>query len=270
VQQLAAARVAARIRQVKSNLEPEEFDALRTRLCAQRSEFDSMTVASISSRDSIPIGTDTDPEIYNNIWASNLVRDPRAKASVRANKLFRVLDAENIGYSYGDFLNRKGFFEVEGVCKAIRYFQARQLEVVVVTKRHDLKAYLEKLNVKVVIACKTDDVVLFREAQHRNCPIVSCDNFKDHAEDVRISSELREFLRFAFLVQVRFCWSHAGQFRADFDLETTTLRPGASVQSEVKCTWCQRVVSRKEGFAHEWDGEQCFSCQNCSDAWQNR
>jgi hypothetical protein len=270
VQQLVAARVAARIRQCAPSQDPAEFDALRARLCAPRSEFDSMTVASISSKDTIPIGTDTDPEIYNNIWASNLVRDPKAKALVRVNKLFRVLDAENIGFSYGEFLGRKGFFDADGVLKAIHYFQAHGLLVVVVTKRPALKARLQKLNVEVVTACKTDDVVLFKEAHNRNCPIVSCDNFKEHAQDIRISPELRAFLVLAFDLQVRFCWSHTGQFMPDFDLEPATLRPGASAQAHVMCTWCRKEVLRSEGFPHAWDRKPCFSCQSCFVAWKSQ
>ena len=62
---------------------------------------DTLTIASVRSTDSIPIGTDLDPvNGYQNLWAANRVSDPMAKLLVQRKHGCHVVDGENVGYSF--------------------------------------------------------------------------------------------------------------------------------------------------------------------------
>ena len=69
--------------------------------------MDTLTIASVRSTDSIPIGTDLDPvNGYQDIWAANRVSDPMGKLLVQRNHGCHVVDGGNVGYSFFSFLSK--------------------------------------------------------------------------------------------------------------------------------------------------------------------
>lgn len=188
--------------------------------------YESLTIATLNSADTIPLGTDLDPQNeYNNLWAAGHVKDPNGKLLVQYNLCCRVIDAENVGFSFGAEVRQKEkFYDVEGVWRAVAHFKNRGIEVVVVTKRRETQS-LSCDGVHVVMAERTDDLVVLKQARSRNCPIVSRDGFAKWKTDLRVSAELREWLYHSADLQVRFSWGSSGEFVPDFDLPRPVLRP---------------------------------------------
>ena len=61
---------------------------------------------------------------------------------------------------------QKKCFDIEGVRKAISYFQTKRLQVVVVTKRDQLEADLQHDHLDVdVVTSNDDDVIMFTEGE---------------------------------------------------------------------------------------------------------
>lgn len=192
---------------------------------------DVLTVGTFCTEDTVPLGTDLDPRCYNNLWSAGKVKGPMAKTLVQRNLALRVLDAENIGFSYGDFNNTAGQarrYDINGVKKAVHHFKLEGIDVVVVTKRRETKEELQQCftkDLQVVLGYQTDDVFILKEAERHNCPIVSNDNFRDWREDLRLGKELREFMDDIKAIQVRFSWNGKGDFEPDFELPKPPVKP---------------------------------------------
>jgi len=156
------------------NVERQRVMARLSRPCA----CDSLTIGTLTSADTIPLGTDLDPmNGYCNFWAANKVQEPIERLLVQRNLGYRVIDAENVGFSYGkEVLRLDKKYEEEGVRRAVAYFVDSGIRVVIVTKRAELKAEARD-GVDVVLAERTDDIMVARQAQRLNCPMVSRDGF---------------------------------------------------------------------------------------------
>lgn len=171
---------------------------------------DSHTIRTLDAEDDIPLGTDLDPvNGYRNFWAAGLARDPNLKALVRCDLNQRVLDAENVGFSFGkevEGITVGSGYKYEGVRRAVVYFLQRQLRVVVVAKR-DFDSLKRDFGsaIAIVAAERTDDVMVLKSAFALNCPIVSRDGYRCWENDLRLPADLREFMKStAARVQVRF------------------------------------------------------------------
>lgn len=187
--------------------------------------YECLTIRTLTSADTIPLGTDLDPQHHNNLWAASQVKDPNAKLLVQYNLSCRVIDAENVGYSFGiEVRGKPKFYDVEGVRRAVAHFQSKGIDVVIVTKRDDTAQCLLGDGVQVVKAERTDDLVVLKQAQSRNCPIVSRDGFAKWRTDLRVSVELRRWLSESSSIQVRFSWGTGGEFVPDFDLPRPMVR----------------------------------------------
>jgi len=189
-------------------------------------DHDRLTIGTLTSADTIPLGTDFDPGHYNNLWLADQISDPNGKLLVQYNLCCRVIDAENLGFSYGsDVLGKRHCYDVEGVNRAVAHFQKQGVEVVVVGKRQDLGHFGD--DVTVVRAERTDDLMVLKQAHSRNCPIVSRDGFAAWKTDLRVDKELRQWLSDSADLQVRFSWGAGGHFVTDFDLPRPCVQPSS-------------------------------------------
>lgn len=215
-------------------------------------------MCTLTSADTIPLGTDLDPAGYCNLWAGSKVQDPNARRLVESNLGWRVIDAENVGYSHGkEVLRLDRTYSGEGVRLAVGYFRTRQCQVIVVTKREETRS-LEAEGVHIVMAERTDDVQVLKQAYNRNCPVVSRDGYADWKKDRRLDSRLREWLHeSAQQLQVRFSWGAHGEFEPDFDLPTPVLQPRWDGSSSVPCEWC------KSSTASEWTSWKARWVRTC-------
>merc|ERR1711937_447473 len=105
----------------------------------------------------------------------------------QCNVGYRVIDAENVGFSYGrEVLGREKHWELKGVGLAIEYFLQRQIRVRVVTPRLRARGELEAAGAEVIVAENiggTDDVQVLKQARELNCPWVSRDRVRDWEHD---------------------------------------------------------------------------------------
>lgn len=226
---------------------------------------DVMTIGALTASDSIPLGTDLDPAVYRNLWAANKVSDLRCQTLIQWNLGYRVIDAENVGFSYGkEVQNKEKKYAQEGVSKAVSYFKERGIHVIVVTKRAALKAELESDGVDVVIAERTDDVLVLKQAYQYNCPVVSRDGYRAWMEDRRLDPELRQWMQASSDLQVRFSWGAGGSFAPDFDLPKPVLRP-AHVEASKSCRLCKKLATDTVAVLK---GERHYDlCQECYADW---
>merc|ERR1712050_168223 len=113
------------------------------------------------------------------------------------------------------------------------------------------------------MAQRTDDVMMLKQAQIHNCPIVSRDGLEEWKTDKRLGNELREWLTSAEELQVRFSWGQKGQFLPDFDLPRPVLRPAR------RCEDCRRIHtdSTREGWWAYFEGAQRWYCHQCWRRW---
>merc|ERR1711879_244425 len=131
-------------------------------------DFDSLTIGSLTSSDTIPLGTDLDPQNYCNHWAASKVGSQVEKQLVRCNLQYRVIDAENVGFSYGlEVLKKVGHYDPEGVRRAVSHFLQQGLRSVVVSKRKDMLWEDFGDDTCIIIAELNDDVILLKEASKR-------------------------------------------------------------------------------------------------------
>jgi hypothetical protein len=168
---------------------------------------------------------------YRNLWAAQKVADPRAKTLFQSGLSRRVIDAENVGFTYGSHVPgvKKGF-HMDGVKKAVDHFLNAGLEVVVVGKRvamhESLSVEINGGRCRVLLADSTDDVFVLKTAFDSGCPVVSRDNFKTHESDPRIDRNLRHWwANHGKQLQVKFAFDHSGNFIPDYDLQMPVLNP---------------------------------------------
>jgi hypothetical protein len=207
-------------------------DAVRHALRSARAPMDVLSIATIGSADTVPLGTDLDPiNGYSNLWAAGQVADPHAKALLQSALSLRVLDAENLGFTYGEHVpSAKSGFHMVGVKKAVQHFLTEGLKVIVVGKRAPmqdaLSGEISSGDCDVLLADNTDDVFVLRAAYDRGCPVVSRDNFKAHVNDLRIDRNLRNWWASrGKTLQVKFTFDCNGNFIPDYDLQMPVLKP---------------------------------------------
>jgi len=229
---------------------------------------ESLTIGTLTSADTIPLGTDLDPQNqYNNLWGASQIQDPNGKLLVQYNLSCRVIDAENVGFSFGnEVLGRPQFYDAEGVKRAVSHFLKRGIDVIIVSKRREMGQCVFGDGVQVVLAERTDDLMVLKQAQARNCPIVSRDGFAKWKNDLRVSQDLRQWLSEATDLQVRFSWGTGGEFVPDFDLPRPIVRPRRPF-----CDQCGHPQSNgiSGGWA-QYSGRQRWYCEDCWKKWQGR
>jgi len=238
----------------------------------RRRQDDCLTIRTLNSADTIPLGTDLDPlNGYRNLWAANQVDDLNMKSLVQCDLGRRVMDAENVGFSYAREVDKKSGYNFEGVRRAVSYFLRQGLHVVVVAKRD-----VEKLEnefgdaIKVISGERTDDIMVLQHAHRSNCPFVSRDGYKTWKTDPRLAQHLREWIRVAERIQVRFSWGINGEFVPDWDLLSYPgLRPseGGGADRE-QCWGCQ--ASKAGGSPGKWawwQNEDRWFCGGCCERW---
>lgn len=232
---------------------------------------DGLTIGTLTSADTIPLGTDLDPQNqYNNLWAAQQIKDPHGRLLVQWNLCCRVIDGENVGYSFGKEVRGKDhFYDMEGVKRAVDHFQRRGIDVIVVTKRQDTAQCTFPDGVQVVRAERTDDVMVLKQAHLRNCPIVSRDGYADWKTDLRLSQELRQWFTKSTDLQVRFSWGTAGQFTADFDLPRPVVRAASTHRQDAWCRQCGQEMGKWSQYKWEEHGEHTRYCEFCWRKWQS-
>lgn len=211
----------------KRNLEEPDREVLAAGLRKPRND-DNVTICTVASADSVPLNTDLDPQCYRNLWGAKRVSDPVTRLLVQCNVGCRVIDAENVGFSYGKEVLGSSRWEIKGVCLAIEYFLRRQIRVRVVTPRLRCRGELEGPGAEVIIAENiggTDDVQVLKQARELNCPWVSRDRVRDWENDLRLEEGLRRWIQEFKALQVRWSWGSQGEFVTDFDLPSITLQP---------------------------------------------
>jgi len=192
---------------------------------------DALTIATFGSKDTIPLGTDLDPNAYNNTWAAEKIADEHGKVLFTHNISKRILDAENLGYTYGQRVHQKDkHFDVIGVKKAVEYFLKDGVHVVVVGKRpsmcKDFESEIASGLCEVLIADDSDDVFILKKAFESRCPIVSRDYFRKQQVDLRIDPALRRWCTdVGSKMQVKFAFDKQGTFIPDYDHQMPVLRP---------------------------------------------
>lgn len=246
--------------------EPERDQVLAA--LSRHNADDALTINTLGSADSIPVGTDLAADFYRNLWAARLVSDPTARLVVQCNRGMRVIDAENVGFSYGEALGKGKKWDCEGVRRAVRHFLQEGLHVILVTPRRQLKDMTED-KVDVIFAessNSTDDVQVLKQAHAHNCPWVSRDGAKDWKKDFRLSSELRTWVQEYSFLQVRWSWGPRGEFVPDFDLPTPALRP-ANRPDVPQCSWCKKDDRGDGEWQQQWCGNWHWTCRECSQRW---
>lgn len=261
---------------------PEEGED-QERLALSRgllAECETYSIAPLSDEDDVPLGTDTDPENgYRNLWAAGQASDDRLGLLVESNLGCVVIDAENVGISYGKEVNKgqpgqtSYVYSGEGVCKAVQYYTDRGVHAIVVAKASSIMRdgrvkEMEGDAVEVVLAERTDDIMVLKMACERNCPIVSRDGFRDWQQDPRLDRELRRWLLEKGDLQVRFFWGPRGRFMPDLDLPRPTLRP-QEPRRHATCSKCLRDEDERFGEWAEWRGEWLWYCAPCHRDWQS-
>jgi hypothetical protein len=226
---------------------------------------ETTTIASLTSADTIPLGTDLDPRnAYDNKWMATKAPDRATALLIRFNLSCRVIDGENVGFSYGkDFLKKDRFYSEEGVYKAVEHFSRQAMDVILVTRRDKWSRPFGE-NVHVVKAESTDDIMVLKQAWERNSPVVSRDSYATWLSDKRIDRDLRSWAADATDLQIRFSWGQRGDFIADFDLPRPVLKAGVAQL----CQQCWNQSS--DGMLFEYQGKQKWYCQVCCDKWKQR
>ena len=96
-------------------------------------------------------------------------RTQKLLLAVNTSLRVRVIDAENIGFSYGSDVNGDGHWSKESVVKAFKYFiDEKIIKVRVVTKRASLRNSFLQEEMKVDIAETTDDVMIINVSYNIN------------------------------------------------------------------------------------------------------
>lgn len=230
---------------------------------------ETLTIGTLTSADTIPLGTDLDPAHHNNLWAAKQIRDPNGKLLVQYNLWCRVIDGENLGFSFGrEVRGQPKFFDVDGIKRAVEHFQQKGIEVIVVSKRQDIAQCAFGDNVQVVIAERTDDLMVLKQARSRNCPIVSRDGFAKWKTDLRVDQELRHWLSESADIQVRFSWGAGGEFVPDFDLPRPMVR-SSHHRLDTVCACCSQ--SQSDAIQGKWSrfkGEDRWYCNQCDEFWR--
>jgi len=213
------------------SLSHQEFESLRNGL---QNQWEALTISSLGPEDTIPCGTDLDPANYYNLWAASKTKDENAKRMFTHDLGWRILDAENLGFTYGQrALGHEKHFAVAGVRKAVAHFLRQGLSVIVIGQRQslqrDLAAEVETGRCHVIVADNTDDVIILKKAFQKRCPVVSRDLFRTQLSDIRIDSTLRRWYEEQGAnLQVNYTFGEDGNFEPDYALDMPILQPRGS------------------------------------------
>lgn len=180
----------------------------------------------------------------------------------------RVIDAEDVGFSYGTEVLGQNRHEMEGVRRAVSYFRDQGLRVVVVSKRAEMNEIKVHGEVDVLIAEQTE-IMAVHHAQALNCPVVvSGDGFEEWNKDPRLSRQLRRCLEQTPSLLVRFSWGAQGSFLPDLDLPTVVLGPSCADASD-NGQWCAscKKNSLAVGDWAMWPNRWQWFCGQCWYEW---
>mmetsp|Transcript_91851 Transcript_91851/g.163489 ORF Transcript_91851/g.163489 Transcript_91851/m.163489 type:complete len:555 (-) Transcript_91851:275-1939(-) len=215
-----------------------EFQRLRQGL--GRHSDDALTIATLGTEDTIPMGTDLDPlNSYNNAWAASKIEDENGKILLTHDLSWRILDAENLGFTFGKrVLKKENHYSVEGVKRAVAYCLRDGCNVIVVGQREalhrDLAAEVQGGRCQVLVADNTDDVIILKKAFEKRCPVVSRDLFRKQLGDLRIDKELQQWYKHAgSKLQVNYTFDEDGIFLPNHALPMPVLRPSRRRVREV-------------------------------------
>eukprot|EP00439_Symbiodinium_sp_Y106_P050323 s1445_g6.t1 len=106
----------------------------------------------------------------------------------------RVLDAENIGFTYSQRVLRKKGFDLAGVKLAVDYYRRRGTKLLVIGQRDSLNDLKDPdAGIDVIVADKIDDAMILKKGHEKMCPIVSRDEFRREQEDQRLDADVRHW-----------------------------------------------------------------------------
>jgi len=226
-------------------------DLERLRQGLERDSEDALTITTLGGEDTIQLGTDLDPvNAYNNLWAASKIKDEIGQILLTHDLAWRILDAENLGFTYGQRVRKKDKFFVEGVKRAVAHYLRDGCNVIVVGQRQtlpqDLAAEAKTGRCQVLVADNTDDVIILKKAFEKRCPVVSRDLFRKQMADLRIDPELRKwYSKEGAKLQVKFTFDEEGKFQPDHALPMPVLRPsqrrGCGQQAPGAKPTCRRV-----------------------------
>ena len=145
---------------------------------------------------------------------------------VRCDLGCRILDGENIGFSFGEWKAGRSSgstYDSEGIIRAVEHFRQQGIRVLVVSRRPETKSLLPP-DIPVIVAPPTDDVMILKQSFKWHCLIVSGDAYREWRDDPRLETELKRWLEQIAVLQVRWAWDENGSFLPDFDLPRPVLK----------------------------------------------
>lgn len=217
--------------------EPHIVNGLKQQTWRQE---DAQTIRTTGT-DDIPLGTDTDPSNYKNLWMAQRATNDYAKLAYSHDLDSRVLDAENIGFTYSQRVLRKKGFDLAGVKLAVDYYRRRGTKLLVIGQRDSLNDLKDPdAGIDVIVADKIDDAMILKKGHEKMCPIVSRDEFRREQEDQRLDADVRHWHKEqGSKLQERYTFDERGNFCPSFNLERPIL----------KQEWDREVQQEKRGYA---------------------
>ncbi|CAE7659967.1 unnamed protein product [Symbiodinium sp. CCMP2456] len=200
---------------------------------------DAQTIRTTGT-DDIPLGTDTDPSNYKNLWMAQRATSDYAKLAFSHDLDWRVLDAENIGFTYSQRVLGKKGFDLAGVKLAVDYYRRQGTKLLVIGQRESLAVLKDAdAGIEVIVADKIDDAIVLKKGHEKMCPIVSRDEFRREQEDQRLDAEVRHWHKErGSKLQEKYTFDERGSFCPSFKLERPILMQ----------EW-DREVQEKGGYA---------------------
>ncbi|CAE7620770.1 unnamed protein product, partial [Symbiodinium sp. KB8] len=200
---------------------------------------DAQTIRTTGT-DDIPLGTDTDPSNYKNLWMAQRATGDYAKLAFSHDLDWRVLDAENIGFTYSQRVLGKKGFDLKGVRLAVDHYRRQGKKLLVIGQRESLAALKDAdAGIEVIVADKIDDAIVLKKGHEKMCPIVSRDEFRREQADQRLDADSRYWYKEqGSKLQEKYTFDERGNFCPSFKLERPIL----------KQEW-DREVQEKGGYA---------------------
>ncbi|CAE7779456.1 unnamed protein product [Symbiodinium sp. CCMP2592] len=185
---------------------------------------DAQTIRTTGT-DDIPLGTDTDPSNYKNLWMALRATNDYTKLAYSHDLDSRVLDAENIGFTYSQRVLGKKGFDLAGVKLAVDYYRRKGIKLLVIGQRDSLNDLKDPdAGIDVIVADKIDDAMILKKGHEKMCPIVSRDEFRREQEDQRLDADVRHWHKEqGRKLQERYTFDERGNFCPSFNLERPIL-----------------------------------------------
>jgi len=165
----------------------------------------------------------------------------------------------------------------------VEYFRDQGISVIVVTKRKDTEKHLAVNGqlpdgLSIVHADQRDDLIVLKQAHQKNCPVVSTDRFTNWQKDLRVATEVREWMLETLPLQVRFSWGPNGNFVTDFDHPRPSVQPSSSdINTSMRlrilpqpkgCEWCCTHSSEGDFWRDWWYCSKCWKRWCPQQAWE--